>query len=93
VTFQELKEYWQPVAEKLVPAMHQRWDETTRGYRRYYMLDDLLGIHEYEHNYFRYNSGYPPLQDDLRKLLATLRDSPHAHAILRAYQIQRGIKP
>lgn len=93
MNYAELMEFWVPVAEKLIPLGDCKPRSDDRGYRRYYMLDDLLGCHEYEHNYFRSGSQFSPLEDSLKKLLVTLRDSPHAHTILRAYQIQRGIKP
>lgn len=91
MTYAELNQYWVPVAERLIPEIHQRWDETSRGYRRYYMLDDALGIHEYEYNYFRNRSGQPPMDESLKKLLVAL-NSPHASTLLKVYQIQRGIK-
>lgn len=104
MTYDELIKYWIPAAKNLISDArcpkgggHDAPGYSDRGHWQFYMLDDLLGVHEYEFGYYKRRismsvSRHAPMPEELKNLLIMLA-GPHGHALLKAYRIRKGLEP
>lgn len=101
MTYDELIKYWIPVARNFISDARRPADAHDvlgcgdRGHWQFYMLDDLLGVHEYEFGYYRRRTHVPrhdPMPEELKNLLIMLA-GPHGHALLKTYRIRKGLEP
>jgi hypothetical protein len=81
--------YWEPACENL---FGERPDTSIEENIKYYRkLDSALGTETYKRFWNRSMQKDFPMEENLKNLLVKLA-GPHGKALLRAYQIQHGVK-
>jgi hypothetical protein len=94
MTYDELFEYWMPVANKFFPKGAEISGlDGLHGHIPYQAVDRLLGIDEYTYGYYHASQRTKPstpISQELKQLLVALA-GPHGDTILKIYRIQKGL--